>query len=90
MMSRVDGVELCRRLKGDTATALIPVVMLSAALPPVPAEPPWDVQHGFFYPAKCKKDRIFDAPQAQGLLPRIGLRITVSLEWKTDPIQPAL
>jgi hypothetical protein len=25
-------------------------------------------QHGFFYPAKCKKDRIFDAPQAQGLL----------------------
>ncbi|MDH6149473.1 CheY-like chemotaxis protein [Paraburkholderia sp. WSM4179] len=38
-MPRVDGVELCQRLKGDTATADIPVVMLSAALPPEPEEP---------------------------------------------------
>ncbi|WP_243750963.1 response regulator [Paraburkholderia sp. BL10I2N1] len=43
MMPRVDGVELCRRLKSDTAMADIPVVMLSAALPPHPTEPLWDV-----------------------------------------------
>ena len=43
MMPDVDGVELCRRLKGEPATADIPVVMLSAALPPTPNEPLWDV-----------------------------------------------
>ena len=43
MMPRVDGVAFCRRLKADTATADIPVVMLSAAFPPSPAEQLWDV-----------------------------------------------
>nr|WP_213300018.1 response regulator [Paraburkholderia sacchari] len=43
MMPSVDGVELCRRLKGDPATADIPVVMLSSALPPTPGKPLWDV-----------------------------------------------
>ena len=43
MMPRVDGVAFCRRLKADTATADIPVVMLSAAFPPSPEEQLWDV-----------------------------------------------
>ncbi|WP_341317611.1 response regulator [Paraburkholderia sp. IMGN_8] len=43
MMPRTDGVGLCRRLKDDAATADIPVVMLSAASPPYPTEPLWDV-----------------------------------------------
>jgi Response regulator containing a CheY-like receiver domain and a GGDEF domain len=43
MMPRIDGVELCRRLKADDAMARIPVVMLSAALPPHPSEQLWDV-----------------------------------------------
>jgi CheY-like chemotaxis protein len=43
MMSPLDGVGLCGRLRDDTATADIPVVMLSAALPPHPTEQLWDV-----------------------------------------------
>ncbi|CAD6539083.1 response regulator [Paraburkholderia metrosideri] len=43
MMPRIDGVELCRRLKADVAMAGIPVVMLSAALPPHVSERLWDV-----------------------------------------------
>jgi DNA-binding response OmpR family regulator len=42
MMPRIDGVELCRRLKADVAMAGIPVVMLSAALPPHLSEQLWD------------------------------------------------
>ncbi|MGF6935099.1 CheY-like chemotaxis protein [Paraburkholderia sp. UCT70] len=42
-MSHINGVELCRRLKGDTAPPDISVVMLAAALPREPEEPRWDV-----------------------------------------------
>lgn len=43
MMPRIDGIELCRRLRKDSATADIPLVMLSAALPPAQTERLWDV-----------------------------------------------
>ncbi|MEX3934215.1 response regulator transcription factor [Paraburkholderia phymatum] len=43
IMPRVDGVAFCRWLKSRPATDSIPVVMLSAALLPLPAEPPWNV-----------------------------------------------
>lgn len=43
MMPRVDGIELCPRLRNDSATADIPVVILSAALPPPQTERLWDV-----------------------------------------------
>ncbi|MEM5446930.1 response regulator [Paraburkholderia guartelaensis] len=43
MMPAVDGVAFCRWLKADPATATIPVVMLSAALPPCPTGNLWDV-----------------------------------------------
>ncbi|QBR04436.1 response regulator (plasmid) [Paraburkholderia pallida] len=43
MMPGVDGVALCRWLKAASATAAIPVVMLSAAQPPPPGERLWDV-----------------------------------------------
>lgn len=33
-MPRLSGLDLCRRLESDVAAAAIPVVMLSAALPP--------------------------------------------------------
>ena len=38
MMPGIDRVELCRRLKGETAAVAVSVVMLSAALPPHPEE----------------------------------------------------
>ena len=43
MMPRLDGVGMCRRLKDNTAMADVPVVVLSAASPPRPPEPLWDV-----------------------------------------------
>lgn len=42
MMPVLDGVAFCRRLKTNNATAGIPVVMLTAAVPPAQAEPLWD------------------------------------------------
>jgi DNA-binding response OmpR family regulator len=44
MMPNVDGVALCRRLKANRETSAIPVILLSAALPPDPGERLWDVQ----------------------------------------------
>ncbi|BCZ81734.1 hypothetical protein PTKU64_54090 [Paraburkholderia terrae] len=46
MMPVVDGVAFCRRLKAKRATSSIPVVMLTAALPPLPVESAallWDI-----------------------------------------------
>lgn len=43
IMPRVDGVALCRWLKSRPVTNGIPIVMLSAALLPLPAQPPWNV-----------------------------------------------
>lgn len=42
MMPVLDGIGFCRRLKAHSATAAIPVVMLSAAVPPVQTEPLWN------------------------------------------------
>jgi DNA-binding response OmpR family regulator len=44
MMPCVDGVQLCQRLKANRATSDIPVILLSAALPPPPTEQLWDMQ----------------------------------------------
>jgi DNA-binding response OmpR family regulator len=41
-MPCVDGVELCRRLKQDRATAPIPVVMTAGTTPPEPADQLWN------------------------------------------------
>ncbi|CAG9225766.1 hypothetical protein PSAB6_450144 [Paraburkholderia sabiae] len=43
MMPRVDGVEFCRTLKSSANTRAIPIIMLSAALPPTGSQPLWDV-----------------------------------------------
>ncbi|WP_230961225.1 response regulator [Burkholderia cepacia] len=42
MMPVLDGVAFCRRLKANTATARIPVVMLTAGMPPPETENLWD------------------------------------------------
>lgn len=42
MMPVLDGVAFCRRLKANNATARIPVVMLTAAVPPASAEALWN------------------------------------------------
>lgn len=43
MMPVLDGIAFCRRLKTSNATANIPVVMLTAAVPPTQAAPLWNV-----------------------------------------------
>ncbi|QCP51646.1 response regulator [Trinickia violacea] len=42
MMPVLDGVAFCRRLKANRATARIPVVMLTAVVPPASAEVLWN------------------------------------------------
>ncbi|NRE46722.1 response regulator [Burkholderia pseudomallei] len=42
MMPVLDGVAFCRRLKANTATARIPVVMFTAGLPPPQTEALWN------------------------------------------------
>lgn len=41
MMPVLDGVGFCQRLKANKVMARIPIVMLTAAVPPVPAQPLW-------------------------------------------------
>lgn len=42
MMPVLDGIAFCRRLKANTATARIPVVMFTAGMPPPQTEALWD------------------------------------------------
>ncbi|WP_232072593.1 response regulator [Paraburkholderia pallida] len=60
MMPVVDGVAFCRRLKTSRATARIPVVMLTAAVPPAPAEPLWNALLRKPAPVACLIEVIHD------------------------------
>jgi DNA-binding response OmpR family regulator len=42
MMPRIDGVELCRRLRKDAQFAAVPIVMVSAASPPAQPGTLWN------------------------------------------------
>lgn len=42
MMPVLDGVGFCQRLKANKVMARIPIVMLTAVVPPVPAQPLWN------------------------------------------------